>query len=100
MRPSGRPAALGLLVAALLWGGCEPSCKQACRQLLACDDVETPRVTLDDCVSSCEVQQEVYERWDDTQLREGLAEAKRCVMEESCEDVADGVCYDEDLYIW
>lgn len=93
-------AALLLILGAGL-SACEPTCKATCRKLLACDDVNSPRVSQDDCEYSCTTQQNLYEQdWEDTQLREALADAKRCVSASSCEDIAAGVCYDEDLYIW
>lgn len=104
MRPSGsEPRWLlpGLLALAVGLQACEPTCKATCKKLLACDEVDSPRVSLDDCEYSCTTQQTLYEEdWEDTQLRDALGEAKRCISSSSCEDIALGVCYDEDLYIW
>jgi hypothetical protein len=90
--PLGLVGLLGLLA------GCEPTCKNTCEKLLACDEVETPRLSLDDCTDSCEEQQALYVRWDDTQLIDAFAAYKTCVEEEGCAAIAEGVCYDEDLY--
>lgn len=91
-------AALGLGAAL---SGCEPSCRTTCKKLLACDDVETPRVAESDCEYSCEAQQKMYEDdWGDLQKRDAFGQTKQCVMDNTCADIADGVCYDEDLYIW
>jgi hypothetical protein len=47
------------------------------------------------------VQERLYEdAWDDPVLRDKFRAHKRCLQDESCEDIADGVCYDEDLYVW
>lgn len=85
---------------ALLSAGCEASCKTACKALLECDGVDTPRLPLQECESSCLVQQDVYESWDDTQLRDAFGDFKNCVRDETCENIADGACYQEDLFLW
>ena len=85
---------------AALGGGCTPTCKQTCEKLLDCEDIETSRVNLADCQNTCETQKELYDRWDDTQLQDALDEAKRCIRDEECSAIADGACYDEDLYAW
>ena len=79
---------------------CEPSCKETCKKLLECEDVDTPRVALEQCDTTCEVQENLYESWDDLGKREKMADMKRCISDEECSDIADGACYDEDLYIW
>lgn len=80
--------------------GCEPTCKATCKKLVKCEDVETPRVSKEECTASCETQQQLYDEWDDEQKRENFGDMKRCVKKSECEEIADGVCYDEDLYIW
>lgn len=86
---------------ALALAGCEPTCRNTCQKLLACEGVETPRVPESDCEYSCEAQQALYEDdWEDQQKRDALADVKRCVIDSECADIADGACYDEDLYIW
>ncbi len=89
-----------LLILTLLAAGCEPTCEQTCEELLACDEVESDRVALDDCTAACLVQQQVYDDWEDIELQQGFADYKRCISEESCDAIADGACYDEDLYAW
>lgn len=79
---------------------CEPTCRQTCRKLLECEEVETPRQALEDCNTSCELQQQLYEDWEDLQARDALGELKQCVVDAECTDIADGACYDEDLYLW
>lgn len=96
-----RALLLAGLAAATLLPACEPTCRTTCKKLLDCEGVEQPRVALQDCESSCEIQQDLYEdQWDDAALADAFADAKRCVRDESCDAIADGVCYDEDLYIW
>lgn len=91
---------LGLALGTAL-AGCEPTCKNTCQKLLDCEDVETPRVAEDDCEYSCSTQQEIYENtWQDQQKRDAFADAKQCVIDSDCADIANGDCYDADLYIW
>ena len=91
----------GLFVAASLLGtGCEPSCEATCKTLLACDSVETSRVHIDECTSTCQIQEQLYESWEDQQLRDAFGELKTCIQSVECSDLADGACYDEELYIW
>ena len=80
--------------------GCEPSCEQTCEALLACEEVSSDRVAEDDCTASCLVQQRLYDDWEDVQLQESFRDYKFCVAEESCEAIAEGACYNEDLYAW
>lgn len=86
-------------IAALL-AGCEPTCNQACKKALECEEVETPRLGLEDCEVACLNQEELYEQWDDGIKREAHAESKRCIVQEECDAIAEGVCYDDDLFIW
>jgi hypothetical protein len=84
--------------------GCEPSCEETCEGLLACgdevEDISTDRVALDDCTAACLVQERLYDDWEDVELRNGFADYKRCVAEETCDAIAEGACYDEELYSW
>lgn len=88
-------APLGLLT------GCEPSCAKTCTTLLSCDSVETNVTEIEECESSCLVQQEVYEDLgDDSAEREAFKELKQCIQSTECDAIAAGECYDEELYIW
>lgn len=91
---------LWIAAALPLAAGCEPTCKQTCDKLLECEEVETPRQAERDCQASCELQQQLYEDWEDTQARDALGELKACVRESECAAIADGACYDPDLYLW
>ncbi len=93
-------SSLLVLCTAVIATGCEPSCKNICEKLVECEDVETPRVSWVECTDSCEAQERLYEQWTDTVKREGFVDMKTCIDESECSDIADGECYDEDLYIW
>lgn len=97
---AGRPL---LLAAATLLAGlglvaCEPSCEQTCEKLLACDEVESPRVSELECERACTTQEELYLSWDDIELQEAFSDHKRCLDQEECGAIAEGVCYDERLF--
>lgn len=91
-------AALGGL--AVVASGCTPTCQRTCKKLVTCDEVESPRVAIDECEESCVLQEALYEEWDDVELRRDFDDYKSCVVGSSCEEVAAGECYDEDLWIW
>ena len=88
---------LGSIVALV---GCEPSCKKTCKKLLDCDDIETARTEVEECAASCEIQQEMFDDWEASDERERFSELKKCIRSNECPDIADGACYDEELYIW
>ena len=92
-------ALIAPLLAAFL-GGCEPTCQETCNKLLDCNDVDTPRLSEEECESSCKNTEDLYEACDDQGKRDKLGDMKRCIMDEDCSAVADGVCYDSDLVIW
>ena len=79
---------------------CEPSCKKTCKKLLDCDNIETARTEVEECQASCEIQQEMFDDWEASDERERFADLKKCIRTNECTDIADGACYDEELYIW
>ena len=90
----------GLLLIPLLLLGCEVSCQNTCEKLLTCDGVESPLVSEIDCETACVSQEILYEQWDDQIKRDAFADYKTCVDERTCGEIADGVCYDDNLYSW
>ena len=57
-------------------------------------------MNLDECTSSCAAQSNWYEDNEKPEQQEAFDELKSCLYQESCEAVLEGVCYDEDVYIW
>jgi hypothetical protein len=86
-----------LLLAAL--AGCAPTCEQSCKKLIDCALAESPRTALEECQEQCEAQQALYDSWTDDpeEKSDRLQEQRRCVKDATCEEIADGVCYDEAL---
>ncbi|MEC7946382.1 MAG: hypothetical protein VX265_02375 [Myxococcota bacterium] len=93
-----RVGTMALAACAILAIGCEPSCEDTCEKLLGCDGVDSPRVSERECQRACTTQEELYLSWDDVALQEAFSDHKRCIDEEECEAIAEGVCYDERLF--
>ena len=79
---------------------CEPSCKKTCKKLLECDNIEMARTEIEECEASCSIQQDMFDDWEATDERERFKDLKKCIRSNECSDIANGVCYDEELYIW
>ena len=90
---------LFVLTASFLWG-CTPTCEQVCQKIISCeeDGLDAPRMNLDECSSSCAAQSNWYEDQELTEQQVAFDDLKACINSETCEDLADGVCYTEDLY--
>ncbi len=95
MRPS---SSLLVPILALLAGGCSPACEQTCRKLLDCD--LSPRVSQEECVESCETQQHLYEVWGDEEKQEAFDAERGCVRGATCEEIAEGACYDDEIWVF
>lgn len=93
------PIALLLSLIGFL-AGCEVSCENTCEKLLSCSSVETPGVSPTDCEQACTSQEILYEGWEDQAKRDALSEYKTCVSDSTCDAIAEGVCYDENIYNW
>src|SRR5687768_6458568 len=89
------------LVTALL-AGCSPPCGQVCRKILNQCELDSQRVAFDECEASCEAQETLYLEWDNEHLQDLFDDHKRCIARSSCEEIADGVCYEgyEELFVF
>ena len=88
-----------MLIGVVALAGCVPTCPETCKKVLDCG-VETERVAEDECITACEVQQILYEQWEDEQKMEAFDDHKRCLMQSTCDEVAEGVCYDPVVFIY
>ena len=86
-----------MLFISLLWG-CNATCSQACKRLMECESVDTTGVERDLCEEQCRNQESLYEEWEDEELQERLDDARNCIRDSTCPAIADGVCYDEELF--
>ena len=88
---------------ALLLAACPPPCKQVCKKVLfECGDLDSERVALEECEDSCLRQQALYQQWEDEDKQHLFDDHKRCVNRSSCDELADGVCYEgfEELFVF
>lgn len=58
------------------------------------------RVARDECITACRTEEDLYARWEDDAKIEAFKEHKRCIRSSTCEEIAAGVCHDEDLAIF
>ena len=97
LRRSSRRAILGtLLCASLLASACAPNCERVCNKARRCD--LAPRLSQAECVESCDRQRLYYDIQDDKARLEAFAAHRRCIANASCEEIQDGVCYDEQIF--
>jgi hypothetical protein len=89
-----------MLVLLSLLTACDATCSQACKKLDRCDAVATSGQTRDQCEETCQEVDNLYDRWEDEDLQERLDASRNCIRDETCGAIADGVCYDEELYTW
>ena len=83
--------------------GCTATCEQACNSLLTCEEegaFSAPSMNLDECQSACAAQENVYSSWDDVEKQQSFDDLKDCIVASECSELAEGVCYDENVYIW
>jgi len=69
-----------------------------CEKLVDCPDLDTTRMTALECQLSCQDQQSLLDRWTDAELRRAFDEELSCLGSASCEEIADGACYDADVW--
>ena len=93
---------LFLLVLLPTASACVPPCQQLCRKVLFDCDLDSERVSLDECIQSCERQDQLYLQWGDSEKRQLYNDHRRCISNSSCDELADGACYEgfEDLFIF
>lgn len=90
---------LALLLAAA--SGCRGSCDTACARLKKCaSDLDSERMTAEECQESCERERDLYDAWDDDEKRKAFRKHLTCVANSTCEELDEGVCYDELLFIY
>ncbi|MEQ1501076.1 MAG: hypothetical protein ABMB14_02550 [Myxococcota bacterium] len=101
MRHGAVLAAVCSLVLASVATGCAPPCRQVCRKVLGCG-IDSERVALDECETSCVSQERLYEIWDDQHMQDLFEDHKRCLSSSSCDEIAAGECYEgyEELFVF
>lgn len=87
------PVALGsVLVAA---GGCAPACGTLCDKLDGCD--LRAQVDRQECIDACDRQLGDLTAREDTDGLEAFDAQRTCLGASTCEEIAEGVCWDDTL---
>ena len=63
-----------------------------------CTDLNTERMTPYECQASCDQQTALLAAWTDGQKRDAFDAELRCLDSSTCDDIAGGVCYDQDVW--
>lgn len=100
MRPSDPVSVFAglLLAASIALQGCTPRCQEVCNKVLNCE-LGATRVAQEECILSCRLEEALYDDWEDDSKRKAFKAHKRCIRSSSCEEIADGECYDDELFI-
>lgn len=85
-----------ILFLALL--GCTPTCDEVCSKLVECENEGTERMSADECSESCTAQQALYATWTDTVKRQAFDDELTCLYNAECSNIADGECYDDEVW--
>lgn len=83
---------------AVVLGGCEPSCQTVCEQALACGLDDAPRVSQTECEDTCGTRAALYDAWQDEEKQDAYVAHKQCIVDSTCDELADGACYDPLLF--
>ena len=98
--PRSSFALLGLIALGFS-AGCTPTCTETCRKLLRCDEeLGIVEYGITECEESCNRTNDLYESWEDQDKIDAFAAHKQCIAGATCDEINDGVCYDEDLYVF
>ena len=87
-----------LLTTFSLIGCVTPSCDEVCTKVMNCD--LSPRVSEYECVTSCTSQKQLYEDWDDVEKQDLFDAHRRCLGSSTCEEIDEGFCYEDDLFVF
>jgi len=57
-------------------------------------------VALDECTESCQRQDFLYQQWEDEEKQDRFDDHKACLKDASCDEITNGVCYDDALFVF
>lgn len=77
---------------------CTPTCEEACKAIVACGNEGTELLSADACEEQCNNQRDLYDTWDDKALQDAFDDSLSCYKNSSCDELAAGACYNEDLW--
>lgn len=55
-------------------------------------------MTVDECQESCQTQEDLLKTWTDQELRDAFDDEMSCLGDATCDEIADGACYDASLW--
>jgi hypothetical protein len=87
-----------VLLLVLAFAGCTPTCKQVCDKIVDCDGLPTERMSSAECAESCEAQDDLYDQWTDAEKRHAFDDERACIGDATCDELADGACYDPEVW--
>lgn len=87
----------GVAALIVLIGACAPPCGQTCRKVLDCG-LDSERVSFEECQLACEQQEALYASWENRELQAAFDDERRCIGQSSCEELADGACFNDELW--
>lgn len=65
---------------------------------MGCEGLDAARMTARECEESCLTQHDLLESWTDAELQRQFDEELRCLGSATCEEIAGGACYQDDLW--
>lgn len=87
-----------ILALALGAAGCAPTCIQVCAKIDRC--ALEPSVTNLECSDACDIQLEDVRNDVEATRQEAFEAHRRCIGSATCEELEDGVCFDETLFVF
>ena len=88
---------LAVIVIGLGLSGCAPPCRTTCSKTLRCG-IDSERIAQEECELSCNRELSLYQSWEDQTKLIAFRKHRRCIFNSSCEEIAAGECYDEELF--
>ena len=88
-----------------LWA-CTPTCDKVCTKLHDCELLVLGDAPKTECVLECQLQERTYGDLEETevdtgaQLQQSFEDLKGCIMDETCDNLANGACHDSNIYSW
>ena len=92
--------ALVLFALSTLSAGCTTTCSEACEKAIDCQ-LDSPRTSFDACYDDCERQRSLYaDWWENDEKSDRFDDHRDCIADSSCEELEEGVCYDEEIFVF
>jgi hypothetical protein len=87
---------LTLLLTTLL--GCSPTCADACTVVASCGESLGDFPNEAECNEACASQRATVDENGDTGVQDAFERELRCLAAATCDDLAAGACYEEQVW--